>query len=308
MKKFFLLLPLFFCLSSCWDYSEPSAQNYVLGLGIDYEDKFILSIETVKITGEPSSLSASGGVIIESEGKTLFEALHNASGKAGKSLYWGHTELIILSETVAKEHLNEVCDLISRSNEIYSNVNLSVSKSVPAREILSAKTPGEGMVSTHIANIFENEENSHRFVCCELWQLQRNFPYTLIPVIHLEDFPIVYGSAVIRDKRISEYLSGEETQIFSLVENSASDINLPDTVIDGTTLSTKITSAKKENGKLCITVSLLNSSAPFDTVNTKNRKRLEENISTLVSEKVHSILNESYKVCVILDSSGLIKR
>ena len=308
MKKFLLLLPLIFCLSSCWDYSEPSGQNYVLGLGIDYEDKFILSVETVKITGEPSSLSASGGVVIESEGETLLEALQDASGKAGKSLYWGHTELIILSETVANEHLGEVCDLISRSNEIYSNVNLSVSKSVPAGEILSAKTPGEGMVSTHIANIFENEENSRRFKCCELWQLQRIFPYTLIPVIHLEDFPVVDGCAVIRDKRISEYLSGEETQIFSLVDDSVSGVNLPDTVIDGTTLSTKITSAKKENGKLCITVSLSNSSAPFDTVNPKNRKRLEESLSALVSQKVHSILNERYEVCVTLDSSGLIKR
>ena len=175
MKKFLLLLPLLFCLSSCWDYREPSAQNYVLGLGVDYEDKFILSVETVKITGEPTSLSSSEGVVIESEGITLRDAVQNVEAVAGKKLYWGHTELVILSESVAKDHLVEVCDLISRSNEIYSNVNLAVTKNVSAREILKAKTPSSGMISTHIADIFENYEGSRRFDRCELWQLQRNF-------------------------------------------------------------------------------------------------------------------------------------
>jgi len=318
MKRLFLLFPLIFCLSSCWDYNEPSAQNYVLGLGVDYEDnKFNLSIETIKITGEPTSLSAAEGVIIESEGATISDAVSNAITKAGKKLYWGHTELVILSETVASDHLDTVCDLISRSSDIYSNVNLLVSKDVTAKEIFNAKTPQSGMASTHIANIFKNEDSSHRFICCELWQIRRDFPYALVPVIHLEDYPVVDGSAVFHNMDLVGYLNGKETQMFSLVENLASGGKLPDITIDNIHLSVQVLDIKKQDRKLNVTVILSNSSAPFDTINPKNRKKLEAEVCTLLYREINSLVTKPfgnplsknrYEVQVTIESSGLIKR
>lgn len=317
MKRLFLLLPLILSLTSCWDYSEPSEQNYVLGFGIDYEnDKFILTVETVKITGEPTSLSAAEGVIIKSEGTTVSEAVDNAIIKSGKKLYWGHTELVILSENIVKNHLSAICDAISRSSAVYSNINLVVSKDSSAHDILTAKTPGGGMVSTHLANIFENKEASGNLICCELWQLQRDLPCTLVPVAVIDNYPKIDGSAIFNDRVFVGYLTGNETQIFALLENSVSGGKLPDITIDDISLSLEISSVKKEKETLFVTVTLLNSSAPYDILNPEKRKKVENVVSALISEQINSLILKPfgnplscnyYEVNATIKSSGLTK-
>ncbi len=322
MKRILLFIPLIFCLCSCWDYTELNMQNYVLGMGVDYIDgKYTVCIETVKITGEPASLSASEGVIIESSGATIFDAVRDAIMSAGKKLYWGHTEVIIISETVAREHLFAVMDVVSRAQDIYSNVNLLVSQGVSAREILNSKTPRDIMVSVHLSNILENEEPSRRFKRCELWQLQRDFPYTLIPAVHLSEHPVIEGSAVIKSRALAGYISGTETQIFSLLEDPSSGGYLPDVTVDDSTLSLEILRTKltrvNSTYRVDITLSLSSSSKPFDGMDSENRKKVEEAAKALVSEQIRSLMAKpfgnplsynDYKVHTALNSTGLIKR
>ena len=318
MKRIFFILPILFCLTACWDYVEPSSENYVLGMGIDYADgKYLVAIETVKITGEAASLSSSEGVVTQGIGETLYAAVKNATTTAGKSLYWGHMEIIFLSEDIAKNRLYTVLDLISRTPDIYSNVDLSVAKDCSAADILSAKIPQGAMASVHITNIFENEAATHRFRCCSLWQLKQNTPHALIPAIYLEDTPLVSGCAVFQNGNLQGYLNGDEVFLFSLIEDGAAGGFLPDITIDNTILSTEILDVKAKQDKIDIIVAISNSNKPFDAENPEKRKNLETKITELISEQVDSLeakpfVNllsyDKYDIRVSVKSSGLTKR
>lgn len=317
IKKLLLIIPLLLILCGCWDYTELNMQNYVLGMSVDYiDDKYLVCIETVKITGEPTSLSASQGIIIESEGVTVFDAVRDAIMSAGKKLYWGHAKVLIISEAVAYTHLPEVCDVLSRAHDIYSNISLCVAKDCLARDILHSKTPSDTLISEHISNIFENEEPSRRFISTQLWELLRDYPYTPLPTVYLADFPLVDGSAVIKNNRLIGFLNGTETQILSLIETSGSGGYLPQVNVDGVNVTLEILNSKLTTSQLYITVSLSGLSDHCDITSEDFQKKLCNAAEKIISEQIHAVITKPfgnplarshYDVHVKLNSTGLLR-
>ena len=323
MKKAFLIsLILFPLLCSCWDYTELNMQNYVLGMSVDYiNGNYKICIETVKITGEPQALSASDGVIIESSGKTIYDAVRNAIMSAGKKLYWGHAQLLIISEEIAQNHLLAVCDVLSRSQDIYSNINICVARNTSASEVLNADTPRKTLLSEHITNILQNEEPSHRFCKTQLWQLERSLPYTLLPTIHLEEFPVVEGSAVISDTQLRGFLNGDETQIFLFTENSGSGGYLPNIQLDENSITLEVlrykTTKLKGKTRLDVIVSLSSADTACDVMDKAFRDEVESAAEKLISGQINSLTKKpfgnplpdlNYNVNVELNSSGLLRK
>lgn len=320
MKRL-LLIPLLLSLCSCWDYTEPSAQNYVLGFSVDYVDGlYDVCIETVKVTGEPESLSASEGVIIESRGVSIFDAVRDAITLAGKKLYWGHTEVVILSEVVARDHLYSVIDLISRSPDVYSNISLVMSRDCLARDVINANPPGGSMVSVYISNIIENEETSHRFKSLEVWQLKCDFPYTLIPAVSIDKDLLIDGCGIIFDGGFTGYLSGEEVQIVSLLQRTSSGGYLPQIAVEDASLSLEILRTKTiSTGDICrvnMVVALANSNSFVDTETVISRDKIERAAERVVKRQIDALQSKSfgkilsyatYDVHITLESTGLKK-
>lgn len=328
MKRLFLLalIPLLL-LTGCWDYTELNMQNYVLGMSVDYiDDRFWVCIETVRITGEPESLSASDGVIIETSGLTVFDAVRDAIMSAGKKLYWGHAELLIMSEEVAGDHLLAVTDVLARAQDVYSNISLAVaSNGCAARDILKSKSPRGTLVSEHISHVLENEEPSRRFVDTELWQLQRDFPYTLLPAIHLDadqKSPVVEGCAVIHEDRLVGYLTGEETQIYSLIDSASAGGYLPCVQLDsGMSVTLEILRCKptrlRDRTRLDVMVSLSSADGACDAMDPALREEISKKAGALISQQISKLVakpfgnplpDSRFDVHVELNSSGLLRR
>ena len=325
-RLFAALLPLFL-LTGCWDYTEPNMQSYVLGMSVDFiENQYLVCIETVKITGEPESLSASDGVMLEARGLTMFDAVRDAIMSAGKKLYWGHAELVILGEQVAREQLVAVTDVLSRAQDVYSNVSLAVaSDGCTAKQVLSAKSPRGTIASEHISHVLQNEEASRRFVDTELWQLQRGFPYTLLPAVHLDhgqQYPVVEGCAVIQNKALVGYLSGEEVQAYSLVDSACAGGYLPAITLDsGAVVSLEILRAVptrlKDQTRLDVIVSLSSVDGVCDIMDSALRHEICEKASALLSRQLGGLIakpfgnplpDSRFDVHVSLHSAGLLRR
>lgn len=318
----FLLLPLLL-LSGCWDYTELNMQHYVMGMSIDYvNNRYQVCIETVKITGEPESLSASRGVVIKTSGLSIFDAVRDAITAAGKKLYWGHARLLVMSEEVARNHLNSVIDVIDRAQDVYSNLTLSVAKDTTAQEILTSKTPRETIVSEHIMHVFENEKPSRRFVKTELWQLQRAFPYTLIPAIHLSDgYPVVEGCAVIHNNALVGFLNGSETQIYCLLNSGDSGGYLPRIKVnDNLAVTLEILRYQaiklKDKTRLDVMVSLSSADGICDVLDAKLREDISLSAEKVLQSQIYSVahkpfgntlMNDNFEVHVALNSAGLIR-
>lgn len=207
-------------------------QDYVFGMAVDKENNtYNVCIETLKVSGSAEQ-SSSSGTTITTKGENLFDAVRSAITHAGKKLYWGHFQLAIVGESVAKENLTEILDTLSRAQDVYLNTALIIAHNATAEEILTAKLPKDTMVTDHIMDIFDNEKPSRHFHLSEAWEIYRDMSISntfTLPVISLneEKAPEISGSAIFKDGKLAGFLSGDETAIFSLLTENTSGGYLP---------------------------------------------------------------------------------
>lgn len=236
MKRIALITVCALLLSitcGCWDYTEVNMQDYVFGIGIDMQDDaYNVSIETLKVRGSAEQ-AGSQGTVIKTRGANLFDAIRAAITHAGKKLYWGHFQLVILGESVAAEHLQQVLDVFSRAQDVYLNAAVLVTHGASADEILNAKLPNQGMVTDHIMDIFDNEKPSRHFRLTEIWQIYRDTSFSdtfTLPTVSMndDDIPEINGFAVFRSGKPVGYFTGDEGVIYSLLTRDSSGGYLPE--------------------------------------------------------------------------------
>ncbi|WP_026575310.1 Ger(x)C family spore germination protein [Bacillus sp. UNC438CL73TsuS30] len=147
MKKFlkiFLLIILFLpIVSACWNQKELTDLAFVMALGIDRGEnqKFELSVQIVN-PGNVSSGQSGGGqglpiVVYQSSGNTITEAARNLTKQISRRLYYAHTNLVVVSEEVAKTDLMDILDALDRDPEFRTTTELVVARNVKAEDMIS---------------------------------------------------------------------------------------------------------------------------------------------------------------------------
>ncbi|MEH7438354.1 Ger(x)C family spore germination protein [Neobacillus drentensis] len=138
-----LLLPV---LSGCWNQKELTDLAFVMALGIDKgkEKKFNLSFQLVN-PGNVSTGQTGGGnglpiAVYRSSGDTITEAARNATKKVSRRLYYAHTNVVVISEEVAKESLLYVLDALDRDPEFRTTTELVIAKGSKAEDIVTTLT------------------------------------------------------------------------------------------------------------------------------------------------------------------------
>lgn len=132
-----ILLMMALTLNSfgCWNYREVESLAIVSGMAVDKAENrkdFLITIETVQIQGGKETPIKS--LRIESTGKTVFDAVRHAIKISAKRLYWPHSEVVIISQEVAREGIISVVDWVNRSSELRLTLNILVSKEKTAKE------------------------------------------------------------------------------------------------------------------------------------------------------------------------------
>jgi spore germination protein KC len=147
MLLLFLLLPL---LSGCWNQQELTDLAFVMGIGIDKgsEDyKYKITFQIV-IPGNVSAGHEGGGgggggipiVIIQSEGDTLTEAARKATKSISRRLYYAHSNLVVVSEDLAKEGILDSLDALERDPEFRTTSQIIIARNSKAEDILTTLT------------------------------------------------------------------------------------------------------------------------------------------------------------------------
>ncbi|WP_413300501.1 Ger(x)C family spore germination protein [Bacillus sp. 1P10SD] len=138
-----LLLPV---LSGCWNQKELTDLAFVMAMGIDKgkDKKFHVSFQLVN-PGNVSSGQTGGGnglpiAVYRSSGDTITEAARNATKKVSRRLYYAHTNVVVISEEVAKESLLYVLDALDRDPEFRTTTELVIAKGSSAEEIVTTLT------------------------------------------------------------------------------------------------------------------------------------------------------------------------
>lgn len=159
-KRYLLLLALLISLllSGCWDKNEINQIGFTVGLGIDKDG------EHYQITTQmalPALLEGGGGGeeppvwVVSGKGRTIFEAIRDVNTRSARRPFWGHLNVIVFGEEVAKDGLIPVLDLLSRGQELRRS-NYVVVAQGKARDILEAQPKLESINAIYISHLIEN--------------------------------------------------------------------------------------------------------------------------------------------------------
>lgn len=151
IKKWIILLLIASTtlVSGCWDSIELNRRAVVSGLAIDLDQEaasdheYQVSLQVI-IADEISGRYSRGGSpvsVYEGRGRTIFEAVRNASRKVPRYLSLGHMNAVIVSEKLAREGIRDVFDFMERDAQIRTTSQVYVAKGEKAMDIVSVMTP-----------------------------------------------------------------------------------------------------------------------------------------------------------------------
>jgi spore germination protein KC len=135
-------------LSACWNQKELTDLAFVLALGIDRgeDDLYHVSFQLVN-PGNVSTAQNGGGTglpiaVYKSTGRTITEAARNATKKVSRRLYYAHTNLVVVSEEVARDRtlMLNMFDAFARDPEFRTTTEMVIARGSTAEEIVTTLT------------------------------------------------------------------------------------------------------------------------------------------------------------------------
>lgn len=157
--KFVCVFLLVFFLTGCFNYYELNKIAICTGMAIDKSDdgyEITYLVSNAKKQNSNAKEGQAGVTTYSGVGKTLMEATEDINLKIPMHPYYGHLEVIVISEDIAKDGLNDVLDLLLRSAESRKNFYLILSKDAKAKSILQVLSPLESFPSSTISSDIES--------------------------------------------------------------------------------------------------------------------------------------------------------
>jgi len=159
-----LTIPVF---TGCWNNRELSDLNIVMGLGLDKTDdgKILLTVQVAEPGAIQPSSSASGGgggekqepvFVVSSEGETVLEAIRGMLAVVDKRLFFSVAQVLIISESLAREGIEEILDFFERHHEVSYLMNVLVARGVSPDEILRIESDIDPIPGVYIYGTVEN--------------------------------------------------------------------------------------------------------------------------------------------------------
>ena len=108
-------------------------------------------------------------------GKSVNEAIRKLTLVSPRMIYLGHLRIVVISEELAKEGIDDTVDFLSRGWELRSDFYLIVSKERDAKEILNVQTSLEKIPSNELYNILHTSEaNYSSTVAVNFFEIKTN--------------------------------------------------------------------------------------------------------------------------------------
>lgn len=166
------LIILFLCmLAGCWDRQELEERVSVVAIAIDKteetadgtQDKYTVTVQIpipIKIVGGGGGEGGGeGGMdtvqVMSATGFSFHHALINLQKRLNQELFLGHVRVILISEEVAREGVQDIIDSLRRDQQIRRLLWLAITKN-KAADGLMIKTSIEQIPADYLRAMFEN--------------------------------------------------------------------------------------------------------------------------------------------------------
>ncbi len=314
MKKLIILISFIFLLSGCYDYNELNDLAIITGVGIDYEDnmyKVTFEIFSTKKTGETSG--ATSAYTVSAKGKTLTEAFMNNGNNMDKVAYYDHVEIVLVSEEIAKSHLEDVSEYIVRASNFRNEVYLVVAKDVEAEDILKASSKEKPVASIFIGDLLKQSSKTSSAGYYEpftktLGNILTKGEDAICSIISLKNKEIVLeGMALFKDFKLVATLDNNEASVMNLLNNfKANTVLFRKTCGDGKETVVSIYEAKikiNPTDKAVLVTGMLNGrinedSCNYDLHKTQTYEELQDIFKKVIEEEMNKVITKQKNALV----------
>lgn len=161
MKKILIIVSLLLCLTGCFNYKELNDYAIATGMAIDlsnegYEVSFLISNSP---KSNPSSSHDYRTVIYNGKGKTIYECVKKIGMISPKEIYIGHLSIVLISEDVAKNGINESIDFLLQEPRSKKNFYIALAKNDKAKDVLAITSPLTDFPSQNLATNLKTTSN-----------------------------------------------------------------------------------------------------------------------------------------------------
>lgn len=233
LRKYKLLLfILMLCplLNGCWDQREVNDLLYVVAVGVDKPDEAAEN-EQVEITiqfvvpssvrGEqPGGMGGSGQKAVEQRtltGETIVDAMSKLQQETSRQIFWGHSEVIVIGDDIAKEDLHEHIDFFARYPEtrLQSRVFIVNGK---ARELLDVQLLLESIPSEKLKDLSSLQVMQDVTLKDFLQMLSENHRGASAPLVQKETTEtgeeklVLNGTAIFKNNKMVGSINAEITR------------------------------------------------------------------------------------------------
>ncbi|KZE67144.1 hypothetical protein AWM68_04615 [Fictibacillus phosphorivorans] len=324
IKILFMLSILCLLCTGCWGSRGINEQLYIEALGVDYKDgKYIVYTESAifssiaKQEGGGAQASESPVLVGREEGDTLTMAFRKLEKSSQFPLYYGHVQVILLSERVIKEKLSDVISHIGHDPLIrFTSWIFGTSEDIT--DVLKAKSLFKQAPTYKV--LFHPDamlQRNHSVNPLTMQVLLRNgnepFGSTIIPNVKLvkgkwrEDndkpvLPTINGGYVLGDMKFKGKFNDEQLLGLEWLTNERKknklEVALGDTVVQLEMNGYKIRLKKPVQNVLKYTVEVKAKATIDENLRVVPRKELE----TRIVQKMKQDIRKTYLNGLSIDS------
>jgi spore germination protein KC len=256
IKFLILLLPL---LSGCYNYRELNDLGITTAVSIDYKDNnFYVIAEVINPIKQQDASSSNNSPFVNynSSSSSLQDAFRKVVLESPRHLYTAQLEIIVLSEEVVNNHLEEVLEYFARDPETRTEIKIIVAKTEDSTKAITLQTLLTSLSSSNIINSLDLQSKvlgiSYPVTLNELLNMYID-PYleVVLPSMTLYgNYEIgdekenittsspkaivkIDGSTITKDNKILGYLDLEESKILNLINGKLKETIIKMNYYDG---------------------------------------------------------------------------
>lgn len=256
IKFLILLLPL---LSGCYNYRELNDLGITTAVSIDYKDNnFYVIAEVINPIKQQDASSSNNSPFVNynSSSSSLQDAFRKVVLESPRQLYAAQLEIIVLSEEVVNNHLEEVLEYFARDPEARTEIKIIVAKTEDSTKAITLQTLLTSLSSSNIINSLDLQSKvlgmAYPVTLNELLNMYID-PYLeiVLPSMTLYgNYEIgdekenittsspkaivkIDGSTITKDNKILGYLDLEESKILNLINGKLKETIIKMNYYDG---------------------------------------------------------------------------
>lgn len=308
-------------LSGCWGYTDIGEVFIVMGAAIDMDfntNQYVMEIEILRpLGGQETQMKVQE---VTGKGVTVFDAIRDAIIDAGGRLYWGHTQVWVISQEVAENGILPVLDFVSRGVEFRSDIAILIMQKNSIARLIGQHTERElhDGISQHLNEMLAEYQRSGIYVKPPVWKVlsiledeQESLTLPLLEVYQKQGKEVLglWGSAVFKGDRMIGELSFDESKYLYLLNGKITEeyiLSIPEmqslprmTIeIEDTEIDTKISvegNKLKASAKCKIIANLSELESTKDYLVQKGIKYIERAFGDYIREQMMDVVETAQK-------------